>query len=84
MRAIDRGECAQRRIDRELRSERKAWEGQSAQACRLRYFCRAAAQQLLQGDSKYYNLNVEVEEMPVYGKGRPRKKGPRKGQGNAV
>jgi len=72
----------QKRIERELKSERKALEDQSSKACKLTYFCRAdaeaAAERLQKSDSEYYDLSVEVEERPKYERGRPRKDGSRK------
>ena len=72
----------QKRIERELKSERKTLEDQSSTACKLTYFCRAdaeaAAERLQKADSEYYNLSVEVEERPKYERGRPRKDSRRK------
>ncbi len=71
----------QKRIDRELKTERKSLEKLSADRAKVEHFCQsdaeASAERLLKNSSKYYELEVEVEERPKYGKGRPRKDGSR-------
>ena len=69
----------QKRIERKLLEERKTLTGKCNEISKLDYFCRedaeAAANKLSEESCTYYDINTQVEEKPVYGKGRPRKDG---------
>ena len=69
----------QKRIERKLLEEKKTLTGKCNEISRLDYFCRedaeAAANKLSAESCTYYEINTQVEEKPIYGKGRPRKDG---------
>ena len=69
----------QKRIERKLLEERKTLTGKCNEISKLDYFCRedaeAAANKLSEESCTYYDINTQVEEKPIYGKGRPRKDG---------
>ena len=69
----------QKRIERKLLEERKTLTGKCNEISKLDYFCRedaeAAAKRLSEESCTYYEINTQVEEKPIYGKGRPRKDG---------
>ena len=72
----------QKRIDRELASERKELDKRCKDAAKREYFCladaEAAAKDLEKEVPLYHTLTVNVEERPVYRRGRPPKDGQRK------
>jgi transposase len=69
----------QKRIERKLVEEKKTLTGKCNEVTKPDYFCRedaeAAADMLSAGPCTYYEINTQVEEKPIYGKGRPRKDG---------
>ena len=69
----------QKRIERKLLEEKKTLTGKCNEISKLDYFCRedaeAAANKLSEEPCTYYEINTQVEEKPIYGKGRPRKDG---------
>lgn len=74
-------ERRQKRIEREVKASQQALEAQvGAEAQRL-YLCRpdaeAAAQRLSQIPSDYHQVQVQIEERPRYGPGRPSRRHPR-------
>ena len=72
----------QKRIDRRLLEEKKALSVKCREAAKTEYFCREdaeeAAKELMTTTCKYYKVNANVEEKPIYGKGRPKKDGSQK------
>jgi transposase len=66
----------QKRIDRELATERKTFSSTCKATNKQEFHCRADAKEALRElqklKSKYYNLDIEIEERPKYGKGRPK------------
>ena len=66
----------QKRIDRELKADRKALEQQCKVVYKKDFFCLANAQaaqaELGKTKCKYYVLNTEIEERPKYKRGRPK------------
>lgn len=66
----------QKRIERELKNERKRVLGLCKKERKTEYFCRAdaeaAAQRVGAIKSKYYTIHARIEERPQYGRGRPR------------
>ena len=66
----------QKRIDRELKADRKALEHQCKVVYKKDFFClsdvQAAQQELSKTKCKYYVLNSEIEERPKYKRGRPK------------
>jgi transposase len=71
----------QKRLERRLAEERKAWTKRLQKEQKTLYFCRAdaevAAQALRNESRRYHDLEVTVEERPRYGPGRPRANAPR-------
>ena len=69
----------QKRIERKLLEEKKTLTGKCGEVAKTDYFCRedakAAANKLSAEPCTYYQINAQVEEKPIYGKGRPRKDG---------
>ncbi len=69
----------QKRIERELLKEKKALTDACKEVTKQVYFCRkdaeAAAKKLSKEPCTYYEIKTQVEEKPIYGKGRPRKDG---------
>ena len=69
----------QKRIERKLLEDKKTLTGKCNEIKKLDYFCRedakAAANKLSAEPCTYYRINTQVEEKPIYGKGRPRKDG---------
>ena len=69
----------QKRIERKLLEEKKTLTGKCGEVAKTDYFCRedakAAANKLSAEPCTYYQINTQVEEKPIYGKGRPRKDG---------
>lgn len=67
----------QKRIDRQLKTERKAFEKQCKAAAKNHYFCEAdanaAAQSLKNLNMKYYQTEIEIEQISKYKRGRPKK-----------
>jgi transposase len=66
----------QKRIDRELKADRKALEDQCKAICKKDFFCladaQAAQQELSKTKCKYHVLNSQIEQRPKYKKGRPK------------
>ena len=66
----------QKRIDRELKADRKALEDQFKAVYKKDFFCIADAQveqeELRKIKCKYYVLNSQIEERPKYKRGRPK------------
>ena len=66
----------QKRIDRELKADRKALEDQCKAACKKIFYCVADAQskqeELRKTKCKYHVLNTQIEERPKYKRGRPK------------
>ena len=71
--------CRRKRIERKLLEEKKTLTGKCGEVAKTDYFCRedakAAANKLSAEPCIYYQINTQVEEKPIYGKGRPRKDG---------
>jgi len=69
----------QKRIERKLLEDKKTLTGKCNEIKKLDYFCtedaKAAANKLSAEPCTYYQINTQVEEKPIYGKGRPRKDG---------
>ena len=65
----------QKRIDRQLATERTALEKQCKAAAKKTFFCeadaRVAAQALENLNRQYYQAQIEIEERPLYKRGRP-------------
>jgi transposase len=68
-----------KRIERKLLEDKKTLTGKCGEVAKTDYFCRedakAAANKLSAEPCTYYRINTQVEEKPIYGKGRPRKDG---------
>ena len=66
----------QKRIERQLETERKALVKQCQEAAKTDYYCeadaRAAAWVLNDLNLKYYRAEIEIEESPRYKRGRPK------------
>ena len=66
----------QKRIDRELKADRKALEDQCKVAYKKDFFCladaQAAQEELIKTKCKYHILSSEIEERPIYKRGRPK------------
>jgi transposase len=65
-----------KRIDRLLQQDRKRLEADCKQATATAYFCRADAQVageklIRKSGTGYHRLQVDVEKVPKYGRGRP-------------
>lgn len=65
-----------KRIDRLLQQDRKRLEADCKQATATAYFCRADAQVageklIRKSGAGYHRLQVDVEKVPKYGRGRP-------------
>ncbi len=65
-----------KRIDRLLKQDRKQLEAGCKQATGTAYYCHADAQAageklLRKSVSSYHHLQIEVEKVPKYGRGRP-------------
>jgi transposase len=71
----------QKRLERELQESATTLETTVREAAKQAYFCRAdaeaAAEQLRALPSAYHQIEVEVEERPQYGPGRPSRHKPR-------
>jgi transposase len=71
----------QKRLERELQESATTLETTVREAAKQAYFCRAdaeaAAEQLRAFPSAYHQMEVEVEERPQYGPGRPSRHKPR-------
>ena len=69
----------QKRIERKLLEEKKALTEKCKKVAKVEYFCRedaeAAANMLSEEPCSYYEISTQVEEKPIYGKGRPRNDG---------
>ena len=69
----------QKRIERELLKEKKTVSEKCKEVTKQDYFCRedaeAAANKLSKEPCNYYEIKTQVEEKPLYGKGRPRNDG---------
>ena len=69
----------QKRIERRLLEEKKALTEKCNKVAKVEYFCRedaeTAANKLSEEPCTYYEISTQVEEKPLYGKGRPRKDG---------
>ena len=69
----------QKRIERRLLEEKKALTEKCNKATKVEYFCRedaeTAANKLSEEPRTYYKISTQVEEKPLYGRGRPRKDG---------
>ncbi|MGD9211703.1 MAG: IS1634 family transposase, partial [Desulfobacteraceae bacterium] len=71
-----------KRIDRLLKQDRKQLEADCKQATASTYYCQkdatVAAEKLIRkSKTSYYQLQVDVEEIPKYGRGRPAADKPR-------
>jgi transposase len=66
----------QKRIDRELKADRKALEDQCKTIYKKNFFCladvQAAQEELSKTKCKYYVLDSQIEQRPKYKKGRPK------------
>lgn len=66
----------QKRIDQQLKIECKAFEKQCKAAAKNHYFCEAdanaAALVLKNLNMKYYQAEIEIEQIPKYKRGRPK------------
>jgi transposase len=66
----------QKRIDRELKADRKVLEDQCKQIYKKDFFCltdvQAAQEELSKTKCKYYVLNTQIEQRPKYKRGRPK------------
>jgi len=66
----------QKRIDRELKADRKVLEDQCKQIYKKDFFCltdvKAAQEELSKTKCKYYVLNTQIEQRPKYKRGRPK------------
>lgn len=66
----------QKRIERELETERNALNSRNKAIDKREFFCRADAQkavdELRSTKSKYYRSDAEVKESPKYKRGRPK------------
>lgn len=66
-----------KKIERELKEDRKALEALIGDEAKRKYFCTAdaegAAKRLSASESEYHNLSVEILEKQKYGRGRPKK-----------
>ena len=66
----------QKRIDRELKADRKALEDQCKTIYKKEFFCLADAQaaqkELSKTKCKYYVINSQIEQRPKYKVGRPK------------
>lgn len=65
-----------KRIDRMLQQDRKQLEADCKQARATAYYCHADAQAageklVRKSGSSYYRLQIDVEKVPKYGRGRP-------------
>jgi transposase len=71
----------QKRIDRELKEDRKIVQSLMGDEASRKYFCRpdaeAAAKRLSKLQSKYHDLSIEILEQPKYARGRPKNGEPR-------
>jgi len=71
-----------KRLEREVNASYQALEAQVVAATRQEYFCRAdaeaAAKALIWLASEYHRVEVQVQERPNYGPGRPSLHHPRK------
>lgn len=66
----------QKRIDRELKTDRKALEDQCKAVYKKDFYCladvQAAQEELEKVKSKYYVLSSQIEQRPKYKRGRPK------------
>jgi len=66
----------QKRIDLKLLEEKKALTEKCNKVAKVEYFCKedaeAASNNLSEESCTYYEISAQVEEKPIYGKGRPR------------
>ena len=66
----------QKRIDRELKADRKLLEDQCKQIYKKDFYCltdaQAAQEELSKTKCKYYVLNTRIEQRPKYKRGRPK------------
>lgn len=66
-----------KKIERELKEDRKALEALIGDEAKRKYFCtadaEASAKRLSAAESEYHHLTVEILEKQKYGRGRPRK-----------
>lgn len=66
----------QKRIDRELKADRKLLEDKCKTIYKKDFFCladvQAAQQELKKTKCKYYILNSQIEQRPKYKRGRPK------------
>jgi transposase len=72
-----------KRIDRMLKKNRKQLEAHCKKVAGTVYYCRADAQTaadklIRQSDNRYHDIQVDVQEVPKYGRGRPALGKPRK------
>jgi transposase len=71
----------QKRLDREVERERGTWSKKLAQLDKTLYFCMADAQAAMAGVRKenlhYHDLELKIEERPLYARGRPKADGSR-------
>ena len=71
-----------KRIDRELKEERKRRVAEVYSCNKITFYCEADAigqlERLKALPSPYYQVDGQVHEVPVYARGRPPKSGPKK------
>ena len=72
-----------KRIDRMLQQDRKQLEADCKQVTATAFYChadaQAAAEKLMRkSGSSYHHLQIDIEEVPKYGRGRPAAGKPRK------
>ena len=72
-----------KRIDRMLKQDRKQIEADCKKVAGTVYYCRADAQAaadklIRQSNNRYHDIQVDVQEVPKYGRGRPALGKPRK------
>jgi transposase len=71
----------QKRLEGEVKASRATLEARAREAAKPTYFCQAdaaaAAESLQARGSAYHRVEVEVEERPTYGPGRPSATKPR-------
>jgi transposase len=71
----------QKRLDREVQREHGAWSKKLAQLKETLYFCmedtRAAMARLQEESRRFHNIELTIEERPLYARGRPKADGSR-------
>jgi transposase len=71
----------QKRLDREVEREHNSWSKKLAQLEKTLYFCLADTEAAVTGVQKesprYHDLELKIEERPLYARGRPKADGRR-------